>query len=627
MAARPTRPGGLVVSRQVRVGTVGHVTNPLSGNPLASRTDLQAAVQALWTPVRERLSPGRARAQLGATGAHFPATAAELEGFARPLWGLVPLGAGGGEVDWEPVREGLASGSDPDHPEHWGSAGDRDQRLVEMAAIGLALAMVPEQVWDPLPARARDHLAAWLSRINQAAMPDNNWLFFRVLVNEGLARVGAAGGDPDATEHALQRLESFYLGDGWYADGPLPRRDYYVAFALHYYGLIYAVLAGDRDPVRAQRFRERAATFAGDFAHWFADDGAGLPFGRSLTYRFAQGAFWGALAFAGVEALPWGAVKGLLLRNLRWWAGQPIADNGGVLTIGYAYPNLNMSESYNSPGSPYWALKAFLPLALGPEHPFWRAEEAPVPDGNGVRAMPHPGMLVRRGHGQVTALASGQSAPFRHGAEKYAKFAYSTRSGFSVPTGRSGLADAAHDSMLALSDDGRHWLVRTECAAATLAGEVLWSRWHPFPDVEVETWLLFHGPWQVRVHRLSVERSLHSAEGGWALDRGADPDPSREAGDAGAGRAAASSPSGHSGIRDLHGHREGEVVRMTPNSNLLHPRTVLPTLRGWHEPGRHWLACAVLGAGGGQDWSGAWEDPPGLDRVRAIVPGLAAQDG
>lgn len=62
--------------------------NPLAGNPLMTRADLQEAVHALWRPVAERLSPGCARARLGETGAHFPDVAAELEGFSRPLWGL-----------------------------------------------------------------------------------------------------------------------------------------------------------------------------------------------------------------------------------------------------------------------------------------------------------------------------------------------------------------------------------------------------------------------------------------------------------------------------------------------------------------------------------------------------------
>ena len=58
--------------------------------------------------------------------------------------------------------------------------------------------------------------------------------------------------------------------------------------------------------------------------------------------------FWSALAFADVDLpapLTWGVVKGLQLRNIRYWAKQPGAYNSdGTLTIGYCYPNLNMTE-------------------------------------------------------------------------------------------------------------------------------------------------------------------------------------------------------------------------------------------------------------------------------------------
>jgi len=46
------------------------------------------------------------------------------------------------------------------------------------------------------------------------------------------------------------------------------------------------------------------------------------PVGRSLTYRFAQGAL-GALASPTLKYRR-GVVKGLALRHLRWWAQRPI---------------------------------------------------------------------------------------------------------------------------------------------------------------------------------------------------------------------------------------------------------------------------------------------------------------
>lgn len=585
---------------------------------LNTRSDLQEALRVLCSPLR--FSPGAARVRLGSTGATFDATAADLEGFARPLWGLAPLAAGGGHFSgWEPYLRGLAGGTDPGHVEFWGDPTNHDQRLVEMAAIGFALALAPSCFWDPLPAAAKERLARWLAQINQVKVVDNNWLFFRVLVNLGLARVGADH-SPAATRAALDRLDGFYLGDGWYADGPTAQRDYYVAFAMHFYGLVYAGLAPDTP--HAARFRERAARFARDFAHFFADDGAALPYGRSLTYRFAQGAFWGALGFANVEALPWGEIKGLALRHLRWWMSKDIIQNDGTLSIGYGYANLLMAEGYNSPGSPYWALKYFIMLALPGDHPFWLAAEAQQPELSPMKTLPHAGLLLMRERGQVIALAGGQWAKWRprHVAEKYAKFAYSTAFGFSVPAGGLGLEQAAADSILALSDDGHHYRVREESVEADMAGEALRSTWRPMPGVEVTTWLLPQPPWHLRVHRLRCDRPLHSAEGGFAIDR------SVISTFAETGNASAHGQAGGSGLIDVAGVRQGRIITPEPNTNVLVPRTVIPTLVDQHRPGEHWFACAVLACPDSELWRAEWLRPPALD-VRHFASQTVASGG
>lgn len=73
--------------------------------------------------------------------------------------------------------------------------------------------------------------------------------------------------------------------------------------------------------------------------------GAAIPFGRSLTYRFACGGFFAALALANVSEMPNpletpGAIKGYLLRHLRWWArhSEDIFDPDGTLNLGWIYP-------------------------------------------------------------------------------------------------------------------------------------------------------------------------------------------------------------------------------------------------------------------------------------------------
>ncbi|MCT9934360.1 DUF2264 domain-containing protein [Planotetraspora sp. A-T 1434] len=570
-------------------------------------------VRELVDPLIPHYSPGGARVRLGANVALHDDAAAELETFARPLWGLAPLAAGGGFFGhWDLVRRGLASGTDPGHPEYWGEPGDGDQRIVEMAALGFALALAPERLWDPLTGAERDRLAAWLATALERETTDNNWRFFGVLVSLGLDKVGIFH-DKAGVEARLDRLETYSLGDGWYADGPTERRDYYVPWAMHFYGLIYAALSGDGP--RSARFTDRAARFAADFQHWFAGTGAAVPYGRSLTYRFAQAAFWGALAFAGVEALPWGVIKGQLLRNLRWWRDRPILDNG-LLSVGYAYAQPTLAEQYNAPGSPYWAMKAFLPLALPGTHPFWTAEEAPAPPSAEVSAQPHAGaVLMRTERGRhVVALASRQHHSWvRHGGQKYAKFAYSSHFGFSVPAGGSGLEQGAHDSMLALSDDGTHYRAREVPLDHTLTGGRLYSRWQVAPDVEVETWLIARPPWHVRVHRLRTGRHLHSAEGGFAIDRDLPLDRRARLGMAGARGAA-----GLSAIHDLGAARAGEMVEALPGTNVMARRTFIPTLVAEHPPGEHLLVTAVLGLV--HDPSGGWPEPPAVPDPTGGLP-------
>jgi hypothetical protein len=368
-----------------------------------------------------------------------------------------------------------------------------------------------------------------------------------------------------------------------------------VPFAIHYYGLLYAKLMEREDPERSSLFKERAGLFASGFITWFAPDGSALPYGRSLAYRFAQSAFWSAYAYAGVEGIPAGVIKGLVLRNLRWWFAQPIFDADGVLTIGYAYPNLVMAENYNAPGSPYWALKTFLPLAFSEEHPFWKEAELPLPDLPAVTVQQPAHLVIVResGSGHVTGFNSGHlySNEHTHTSAKYEKFVYSTGFGFSVPRAEWGLAQGAFDSMLALSEGGDNlYRVRRRNLESGITDNVLTSVWKPWADVEISSWVIAGLPWHIRIHRIAARRELDVAEGGFALGLGTE---RYEA--YGKTGAVVSTAWGTSGVKGLLGYRRAELIWPNANTNLLHPRTVLPTLTASLAPGVHWLASAVYG--------------------------------
>jgi hypothetical protein len=597
--------------------------NPLHGNPLKTRADVEKALHDLFNPLLPYFSEGGARVRLDGAAAHFDRAAADLEGFARPLWGLTPLAAGGGEFDhWELYRRGLANGTDPEHPEYWGQVNSTDQRMVELAAVGFTMRLLPHLVWEPLEQRAKDNLAAYLLHARKFDYADNNWKFFRILVDLGLEECGVEF-DRSLTDKYLEELDGFYLGDGWYRDGNIRRIDHYIPFAMHFYGLIYAKLARGDDK-RVAAYKERAQLFAKDIRHWFDEDGGTLAFGRSLTYRFACGGFWGALAFADLDALPWGEIKGQFMRHLRWWADKPMANRDGILSIGYGYPNLFMSESYNSAGSPYWALKAFLPLALPEDHPFWTAEETPAVTSAMPVPLKHPGMVMMHTDGNVVALSGGQQNwQMRHGTEKYAKFAYASRYGFSVEVDERAYTMGAFDGALAFSDDNRHYRVRETNEVAQIAGTTLFARWKPWSDVAVETWLIPANPWHIRVHRITTPRALHATEGGFAIGRA---DLNADTCIDEAGRAVAKSQTDVSAIIDLGGIRAGRAHRAYPNTNLIVAKTIVPQLRGEIAAGTTVLVTAAMALPAGADAEAALIAVPQAPDI-ADLEALFAREG
>jgi hypothetical protein len=570
----------------------------LQDNPLQTRDDLNQALVKICAAVKPYYSKGCARLRLGSSSAHYPSGIAEMEGFSRILWGIVPQLAGGYSSDlWDICLEGIRNGTDPQHEEYWGKIGNYDQRMVEMAAFGYALAMIPDKIWDPLTEKERHNLAAWLGQINHFETCDCNWHLFCTLVNMGLKKVGAPYSE-ERMNQSLDRIDSFYLSNGWYSDGQGRHCDYYTAFAIHFYSLLYAKIMGKEDPHRASLIKERAAVFAREFIYWFSENGAALPYGRSLTYRFAQAAFWGALEFAGASPYPSGIAKGILLRNLRWWFQKPIFSCNGILKVGYAYENQFMTESYNSPGSPYWALKSFLPLALDVEHPFWKSEELPLPPLENVHVQQEPHFVICRGHGNITAFTSGYSFhdDHTHTVPKYEKFAYSTAFGFSVPRGPYGVKQGAFDSTLALSDGQNLFRLKTENESCKIENGRILMRWKPWDDVEVETCLIPGTPWHIRIHRICTCRKLTGADGGFALpveNGGIDYDtPSEKELNKGL---LLSNSAAACGSICLHGKGRAESVWPLPDTNLLCQQTVIPTVKLDVEPGEHLYITAFYG--------------------------------
>ena len=486
---------------------------------LQTKADFSALMYKFLGPLKSYYSAGCARLHLGETGAKYKQSTIELEAFSRPLWALVPFWAGGGsDPEFEAIyRKGLAAGSNPQNPEYWGRCKNHDQCFVEMAAIAWGILTAPQKVWEPLTDTEKKHLAEWLNQINEYTVPDCNWHFFRILVCLALKSVDMPY-SPELLEESLTKIDSYYIGDGWSTDGNQIQKDYYIPWAIQYYGLLYSKLAGDTDPQRAALYRHRAELFARQFVYWFDANGAALPFGRSLTYRFAQNCFWSACIWVGLEPLPLPVMKGIIVRNFQWWLSQNIFDRDGILTIGYCYPQMYMAENYNAPGSPYWSMKSFLLLTLPDDHPFWTAEAAPLPALDALKPMPFANMLVQRRAGRVTAYPAGVNQVPGHGQfpEKYAKFAYDTRFGFCASRSREVIEQAAPDSMLAFVID-RNVFVRRASESWSIENGAVITKWSPFPGIEVTTTITPTAAGHHRHHEVDSAFACEAYDTGFAV--------------------------------------------------------------------------------------------------------------
>ena len=156
--------------------------------------------------------------------------------------------------------------------------------------------------------------------------------------------------------------------------------------------------------------------------------------------------------------------------------------------------------------------------------------------------------------------------------------------------------DAVYDNSIGFSDDGRHGRMRETNETALIADNMLYALWHPFPDVDVETWLYWSGPFHVRVHRVRTPRPLHAIEGGFAAARQGDVVPVMEQG---SGAALVETTADLSAILDLGSTvtREGRAHRAPPNTNLIAPKTIVPQLLCKLPVGESLLACAVVAQG------------------------------
>lgn len=586
-------------------------------------------------PLLQYRNASKTRMVYGHNGVGYGTKIAGIEGFARYLWGAGPAIGQLPDEEVANIIEGIVNGTDPAHPDYWGELGDYDQRMVEMPAIALTLLHADQLVWHKLSAGNKEQVSLWLYQIFEHVCADGNWQFFKIIVALVLKKLGCNYDQKDL-ENAKRLIARCYLKDGWYQDSSRGRQDYYTPFAFQYYGLMYSTLEPEDE--LSHIFKARAQEFVHQYIHFFAANGANIPFGRSMTYRYAVSAFWVAAVYAGVDGLDLGVAKGIINRNIRWWLRQPIFDAQGLLTLGYTYPQLLMTEPYNSPQSPYWSNKIFLLLELPEEHAYWQTAEKEYPKAPAVKVLEAAHFLAVHHHGHSELLNAGQPAPNYHvlANEKYLKFAYSSQFGFSIPRGNQLKEEAVMDSMLGIqaadtkilvsvkrqdTEVVGQYFVRNRVKDVVIGEDVIASTWQLNEHAVIRTWLTSLDGWQIRIHRLVFDQSYSIYETGYAIEN--NPDCAGKISDD-ADENYVSGKKGFSGIVNLLSEtpRKTALTTCFPNTNLMTPELVtLPGFEHICSQGTHYLATAVFANQDAAYSEAAWQDKPELvlDKQQVLV--------
>ncbi|MEU1936893.1 DUF2264 domain-containing protein [Streptomyces coeruleorubidus] len=467
-----------------------------------TRAHWEAAADALLTAVEPYATEDRALYHLPGDRTSWSGRLSDgLEGYARTL---LLAAFRRDEKALERYADGLAAGVSG----VWPRIEDRSQPLVEAASIALALRLTRELLWDRLDDGVRQRAAAWLGDALTAEAWPCNWELFPVTVGGFLAEIGH---EPEASRAAidrgLERIEQWYLGDGWYTDGDGRKFDYYNGWAMHLYPVLHAWLEGDEGLL--ELYGTRLERHLADYARLFGGDGAPLHQGRSLTYRFATTAPLWLGALTGRTPLSPGETRRLASGALRYFLDRGAVDDRGLLSLGWHGPDESVLQGYSGPASPYWASKGFLGLLLPRDHEVWTAAEepAPVERADAVTPVGPPNWLLQ------STRSDGVVRLHNHGSEDVRYDPYYTRLAYSTVTAPS----PSHDNSVLVGDDPS----RTGIEPLGAGEGWVASRHTAGGGARVTSVVLAHGAAEVRAHLVTgAEPGTPVRVTGWPAGEG-----------------------------------------------------------------------------------------------------------
>ena len=285
--------------------------------------------------------------------------------------------------DW--ALDSYKNAVDPNSPDCllWEGEG---QVMVDAAYIAESFLRAYNALWVPLDSTTKQRYLECFRKVRRIDPPYTNWLLFSSTIESFMAK---AGGQYDTfrINMACRKMEEWYVGDGWYSDGPHFAFDYYSSYVFHpmYLETLQAMIdarANTRIDYQKYWNRElrRCQKFAVVLERFISPEGTFPVIGRSTPYRLA--ALQPLALMAWYKKLPEnlsnGQVRAALTQVMhRMFDIQNNFNDGGYLTIGFCGSQPGTADWYTDNGSLYMTSLCFMPLGLPANDTFWT--DAPQP--------------------------------------------------------------------------------------------------------------------------------------------------------------------------------------------------------------------------------------------------------
>jgi len=356
-------------------------------------------LQKMASPVLGAMAKGQLQArfkpEVSPTWDGRPIKVAYLECFGRLIAGLAPWLALPDTNDAEgKLRASLRAQAvasythsvDPKSGDYLFGA-PSEQQLVDSAYFTNALIRAPKALWEPLDATTKARIVKEIKALRSISPPYTNWLLFAAMNEAFLLSIGEEW-DPVRLDLAIRKMLEWYVGDGWYADGPHFHFDYYGSYVIHPMMVeILEVLVSTKAHFNSLKSvellaqaKKRMQRYGVSLERMVGPDGSFPPIGRSLTYRTAVFQPLGLLAWRKwlPETLPVGQARAATVATQRAVFSNPTNfDDKGYLTIGFCGHQPTLADWYSNAGSMYLASLSLLALGLPADDPYWTAAPEP----------------------------------------------------------------------------------------------------------------------------------------------------------------------------------------------------------------------------------------------------------